>query len=185
MTNEPQIAEPGSALDILTNAPELVDDRLIVLSNGVRLRARPVPRSAIRRAVTAVPDPEVPIATLSDGRQEPNPADPDYAAAWQATHLARITAATRCMVALGLEIDTLPEGFPPPASDEWIEELEVAGITARRTPRAARWFDWVDLYTVRTEADTIRLFWTCQAVSGTMEAEVAEAMRYFQSLAQR
>lgn len=91
----------------------------VTLSTGVRVRLRPVPAWLVQETQSRVQDPPVPVWHNPDkGRDEPNPADPEYLAGVQRAAVKRAEAGTDVLVLYGVE---LVDGVPP--DGEWLPRL--------------------------------------------------------------
>lgn len=150
------------------------------LANGVLLEFRHVAPYALRQAQQRVKEPDVPVVHVaSKGRDEANPNDPNYLAAY-AAYLEELALAGQAVgFMLGVRPVEVPDGMHWPDSDEWVDELSVAGIEARREPVPARLYDWLRLYAIASEED----LYVCTALAtqqvGLSEAEVAAAVSSF------
>ena len=168
MTSEP-IATPDRAVtDAAAGAVALAQGRKRIerwtLSTGVVLRFRPVPPVFLDRARQAVPVPQVPRTYIeAKGVEVLNPNHPDYIAALRLYDEQLVLAAWRAAAMLGTEVESLPDGFPGPEDDRWIEQLEAAlpegeeldvqrEVTNERQ-RNARYYDWLRLYAFGSEED--------------------------------
>lgn len=92
-----------------------------ILSTGVRATLKPVQQSVIQDAVAMLHEPPVPMWTHPEkGREEPNPADPDYQKAL-AEHRQQVARVTFDVFALyGIELEKMPE------DDRWLKELKLS-----------------------------------------------------------
>ena len=94
----------------------------LTLSTGVKARLKPVSQSIIQDAIALCKEPRVPMWANpdKDGREEPNPLDPDYLEAVE-EHNRKVRAVTFDTFAMfGIELtDGLPE------DDKWLREIRV------------------------------------------------------------
>lgn len=98
------------------------DARAHVLSTGVRARLKPVSQSIIQDALALLKEPRVPMWANpdKDGREEPNPVDPDYIEAMEQYRQEQMRVSFNVLSFFGIElIDGLPE------DDGWLRRLKV------------------------------------------------------------
>lgn len=194
-TDPPPIAATDRQItDAAAKAVSLAEGRkrieLVTLSTGVVLRFRPVSPTVLDRARQAVPVPQPPVVyNEARDRSEPNPNHPDYLAAVRAYDEQLVLAAWRAAAILGTKIESLPEGFPGPFEDRWIEELE-AGLPEGQTldvqreltnerERNARYFQWLSLYAFGTEEDAFTVAAIAPSTVSLTEEEVAAYVESF------
>lgn len=94
-----------------------------MLSTGVRARLLPVSQSIIQDALALVEEPRVPTwkNPEKDGREEENPADPDYLKAMAEYHRELTFVTFDVMAMFGVE---LADGVPE--DDAWLKRLKLA-----------------------------------------------------------
>ena len=98
------------------------DDGALTLSTGIKARLKSVSQSIIQDAVALCKEPRPPMWPNpdKDGREEPNPLDPEYLEAMD-EHKRKIRAVTFDTFAMfGIE---LVDGLP--ADDGWLKRLRV------------------------------------------------------------
>jgi hypothetical protein len=97
---------------------------VVVLSTGYEARIVPVSASLIDQVTSKVKDPDVPMWENPDkGREEPNPADPNYLKALDDAARERGIAAMDALIMFGVElVEAIPE------SSLWIKKLSFLGI---------------------------------------------------------
>lgn len=90
-----------------------------ILSTGIRAKLTPLAPALLQSVLAAIKEPPVPKFFNEDkGRDEENPADPDYLKAVQETALQRNKAALEAAIMFGVELlDGLPD------DDQWISRL--------------------------------------------------------------
>lgn len=175
-----------NAVGALESIEEDEDKFHVVLSSGIVLRIKPVPPLALRRAVTSVPPPAVPIVYIeSKGREEPNPNDPDYLKAVQEYEQNQILRMTDVLFFLGTAIESIPDGLEGPEGDEWIAELEVLNLPVDKDNKYKRYLSWLTDYALMTERDIAKTVTKCLGVSGVTEVEVQRAVAAFRSAKER
>lgn len=154
----------------------------VTLSNGVKLKLRPVPPLAIREAVIRVPEPPVPMVYIADReREEPNPNDPDYLAAMNMRQLDQVAAMTNVMLLLGTSPLYVPEGMSTAEDDDWCDTMEFLGIPVHRNQPKARYLDWLRYVVLESPEDISGLTGVLAAMSGVTEQEVARAAEAFRN----
>lgn len=155
-------------------------DNILRLSSGVVLKISPVPPGVIARIGRAVKRPEVPRQWIEEkGREEENPAHPDYLAALEHWQLAQMEALEDAVIALGSEIVSVPETFAGPDDDSWTEELSILGIDDIPKTGKARYLNWVRLWAVHSNLDLVNLTNMAVRQSRIPESEVTAAAESF------
>jgi len=111
-------AEKRAAVDVAKSVKKVDASKEYMLATGYRVHLKPVAASLVDEVVGRIEEPQVPMWMNEDkGREEPNPAHPDYLKAVKETDRARGIAVIDAMVMFGIElIDGLPD-------DGWIEKL--------------------------------------------------------------
>lgn len=189
-TSDRQVTDAAAAAVSLAQGRKRIE--LVTLSTGVVLRFRPVAPTVMDRARQAVPIPQVPtFHNEARDRDEPNPNHPDYLAAIRLYDEQLVLAAWRAAAILGTSIESLPDGFPGPFDDAWIDELE-AGLPEGQdldvqremdTPRQknARYYDWLRLYAFGNEEDAFVVSAVSTSTVSLTEEEVAAYVESFRS----
>lgn len=174
-------AEEGGA------RPAFDKDAPIILSSGVRLRFRPVPPAAVRRVAIQYPEPEVPVQYIEEkGREERNPMHPDYLKAQAEREEALRLAYFDLALLVSVQIEAVPDGFPGPESDEWIEQLEATdAIEIPKENASRRRLSWLKLYAAAQPEDLMRMSYAAMAHAGILETEVSRAVASFLGIPQR
>lgn len=162
-----------AALDKVKN--ETAD--LITLASGIVLRIKPVASSVVSRGLRADPEPEPPIVCIDEENDiwERNTADPDYLMAVDAWGMARLKSAYKVYLGLGTEYVS---GGIPPSSNDWADILDAVGIKISANP-AVRYVEWVTLYALTDVAEMSNVCLQIMRKSGTLEADVLEAVHWF------
>lgn len=149
---------------------------LIQLASGIVLRIKPVASAVVSRGLRASPEPEPPRVLIDDqDTWEINTADPDYLMAIDAWGMARLKSAYRVYLGLGTEYVS---GGIPPSSNEWAELLSAVGINISANP-AVRYVEWVTLYALTDIVEMTNVCLQIMRKSGTLEADVLEAVHWF------
>lgn len=155
-------------------------DEPLVLSSGIVLTFGPVALSALRRLSMMHPEPDVPRQFIeAKGREEPNPAHPDYIAAVKERDETVMLAAVDLCFVQAVKISHVPEGLFAVDDDGWIDELEVSGIEVPVDSPARRRLSYLKLYALRTSDDLMRCSAYAVAHAGILESEVSRSLRSF------
>jgi hypothetical protein len=158
----------------------------IVLSTGIVLELRPVPPFAIRRASQSIERPEVPKAWIENKeRWEENPNDPAYAEALEDYERLVYEATVNLAMIVGSHVASIPDGYYGPDDEQWIEELEAAGITVDGSNPSRRKLSWLLYYAMATPDDITGITARVLDRAGLREVEVAMAIASFLSHAGR
>lgn len=161
----------------------------LTLKSGVVLNLKPVPPLLLRRAMTGIDPPKVPMVFDADrGREIENPNDPDYLHALEAVATAQENAVLGVLILRGTAPSSIPDGFPKPEDESWQEELAVladfnpalGSIPLATAPQ--RYLAWIQ-YVVLTDIEDLVLIGASVArLSGVRELDVGTAMHSFRSL---
>jgi hypothetical protein len=99
---------------------------IVTLSNGYRVRFKPVSPNTVYTAVSKIEDPPIPMVNHPDGPDRakvPNPDDPQYLRDLRKKALEREDAVQNVLYIFGMElVDPIPE------DSEWIDRLVFAGL---------------------------------------------------------
>jgi len=154
----------------------------ITLSNGIKLSSKPIPPLLLTRAGAEVPRPQVPTAYLEDkGREEPNPDDPDYIQALQKYQMDLGEAATNVSLVVGTKIEHVPEELSHPDDEDWVQDLEAAGLQLKIDTEPARKLAWLRYYALSTVRDYNKTLNFIGRRAGLKEEDVAKAAESFPS----
>jgi hypothetical protein len=154
----------------------------VTLSTGVILKVRSVSPFIIRESVRSIKRPPIPKQWIDDkGREEENPQHPAYLQALEDYNDAIGIAVTNCLVTMGTEIVSRPEGFDGPDDTEWVDVLESADVTDIPTEGRKRYLKWVRLWAVQTSDDLSLIMSKMRELSGVPEEAVLEAAESFRS----
>jgi hypothetical protein len=129
----------------------------VILSNGIALRIRPVPRGAIRRALQAVEiDPESP----AEGS------------------VRRLEVAIQLYIVLGTQAASVPGDMYAPEEDGWLDDLEGAGVPVDRALTGmARYREWLEAYALSGPDNMVEVYRQVLQVTGVIEQEIIDAVR--------
>ncbi len=155
------------------------------LSSGVVLelsRAAPLIITTVTKEMNESNPPPKPPMVYSDtkSREEPNENDPGYIQAkreWDALLGLRLI---EVLVAVSSKVKSIPGEMIGHDSDEFLELLEISGVTPRRT-EMGRYSQWLQM--VGAHGDDIgQVGAGILRISGLSEEDVAEASATFRSL---
>ena len=151
---------------------------VVTLSNGIRVKLRPVPAIIIAEVMSAIPDAVMPTFTNPETQQEEaNPASPKYAENVAEVARKRQSAAMDAMLFFGV---TLVDAVPP--IDEWFNDLQFIMKRVGKTLELNREDpNEVKLMYLRYVATDANLFIWLTELSGVSEKEVAQAKQTFPS----
>lgn len=151
------------------------------LPSGNKVIVTSVPSMAVLRVLNSIPAPKPPIVTLENGRQEENPADPEYNRQLQDYQVKQGQLTNELYLANGvLKVVELAEGKFDLGDDTWIEQLEIVGLDPRREG-LGRKIDWL-MYHVLGDGDLGEIIsGIAIAGGGVTEALVKQAAESFRA----
>lgn len=156
-------------------------DNIVVLSNGVRLRAQPVPPLLFQQVASRFKLPEPPVVYIEEkARSEPNPNDPTYLAECQRIEEAQRVAMLDAAIMMGIQVIHVPETVIAPESDDWVEAVEY--LTGEKVPpdgQRVRVLMWLKYYAAQTANDLVRIEKAVIERMGVPQEAVAEAIQSF------
>jgi len=161
-------------------------DNLIRLSSGVVLRAKQANPNMLIRAMTAHPEPKVPVYFSKEmGRDIENPDDPDYISRKKTWEMGYSSAMLNVLIGLGTELESVPKGMegPHPVKKNgdmpaWINEYAAMGLPIIPSSENWRYITWVMFRAAPTAEDTQKISQTVMSMSGIKEADVQNAERF-------
>lgn len=150
------------------------------LPSGNKVIVTSVPSMAVLKVLQTVPEPKPPIVVRDNGREEENPADPEYNRKVKEYQERQGQLTNELYLANGvLRVVELAEGKYELEDDTWIEQLEIVGMTIRREPKLARKIDWLQ-YHVLGDGDLGEIIsGIAIAGGGVTEALVKQAAESF------
>jgi len=161
--------------------PTEPDDGLIHLSTAVVLKPKKVSPFAFQAVAARFKDPKVPeFYNENKGRNEPNPMHPDYLQAVTDVEIARSMATIDATIALGTTLVSVPQGFPNPDDDDWLDDLEAAEIIIDRSNKRLRYRTWVKFVAAPSVQDVQTIISKVLKNIGVTDEEVAKATASFQ-----
>lgn len=173
---EVALGEAFAALD----SPQS-SDGLIHCSTGVVLTPRKVSPFVFQAVAEQFKDPEIPLVYLEDkGREERNPQNPEYLRKVDEVNAKRSMASIDAIIGLGTKIHTIPEDFPVPEEEDWLDDLESVGITIDRDNKRMRYRTWVRYIAAPSVEDLQAIVAVAVPKSGVTEEAVKTASATFQ-----
>jgi len=134
--------------------PKAPDDGLIHLSTGVVLSPRKISPFIFQEVANKFKEPEVPVVWVENKqRNEPNPMHPEYLKAKEMVEVNRSMATIDATIALGTKLELCPQDVPAPESEDWLDDLEAAGIVIDRKNVRLRYRTWVKYMAAPTVDD--------------------------------
>jgi hypothetical protein len=158
------------------------EEEVVTLSTGVELRIRSVPKNFLYAVTNRFERPKIPTYfNEGKGREEENPDYPDYQDAVE-KYIAEIANASNDVVLLrGTQIEKIPEGFPGPDSEQWIEEMEALDLPMINNSRA-RYLAWIKGMAAPLDGDVTLIMEEVGRLTGVTEADAADAAARFRRL---
>lgn len=184
-----KVAEPSMEAQAFTAAVGVAEASerpagppVVELSNGIRLKARPVPPLLLRQVLLRIPDPPVPTVWDEDREREiPNPDSPAYAEALKARDEAQYMAVADVALMLGTTVDYIPEGLFGPDDEGWVDVLEMLDLQVDMTKHGQRYLAWIRFYALERNEDIALAIAAPLSLIGMTEAEVQSAIESFRS----
>jgi len=127
MSKEEIVKEP--AVIVAEKNENMAAERAVItLSTGVKALLTPVSASLIDEVTARVKDPQVPMWMNEDkGREEPNPAHPQYLEDLATAERLRGKAAMDALIMFGVKlVDPVPE------ENDWLEKLQFLEVVETR-----------------------------------------------------
>ena len=172
--------EVTEILEEVEEAGPTQDPSHITLSNGVRLRVKKVPPLALSNVERKFPLPPVPTVKSPSGKEVPWEDDPNWIRACQEVEARRSVAQIDILLALGTELEYVPDGMESVDSDGWAEALEEIGMDVR-TSKAGRYLDWLKLYGISDKDDLGLISSAVVRLMGVSSEDVSDALDRFKS----
>lgn len=175
---EERILELADEMDAATTGA----DGLVELGTGVVIRPKALNQDTFLSILARFPEPLVPVVYDAErGRSIENHDDPDYLDKVKWRNIKLSEAVTLATYALGVEVVSIPDDFPGPEDEDWLDERAVAGLSSGDSHRA-RLMDWLrHKATVNTPdrkpGDNARIMRAVGRLTGTVEADVSEAAK--------
>lgn len=159
------------------------------LSNGIVLKLKPVPPLLLQAINQEFVQPDPPVVYMEDkGRDEPNPNDPAYIKEVEALAAKQELAVHDLLLGVGTEVKSVPEGYYPPESDNWIAQVEFARDLSGRffkiekDDTIRRYLCWLRFYALETGGDVALATGLPMQLAGIREGEIEEVVESFRGL---
>lgn len=124
-------------------------------------------------------EPKVPVMFIeAKEREEENPHDPDYLAAYEEWEVDATNAIMGALIGLATCIVSVPKGFDKPAQKGWQETMEAIGVEVPKG-ETARYIAWVRYWAIQGNEDLQMLAKALRRQNGIPEEEVADAADSF------
>lgn len=147
----------------------------VTLPSGVVVTVTSVPGRILLDLLNTIPEPKPPVITREGTtRTEENTSDPEYIAAVNKYKTDQGKLAQEIYITQGIrKVISIPEDKIALDDDEWIERLELLGLTPAHEGRG-RWRDWL-LYHVIDEGDVAHLMTEVAVAGGGVTEELVKA----------
>jgi hypothetical protein len=161
---------------------ERKDSNVITLSSGVKIKIKAVNKHFIYQATSRFKPPKAPrVKNETKGREEENPNDPDYLQELE-MYLAEVSMVANDVALLrGAEVVEIPKEIDDPDSKAWKEEMEVLGLAT--DSKKYRYLSWLKAVAIPNDEEMNMVLQEIGRLTGVAEADVAEAVERFRSLA--
>jgi len=158
-----------------------IDDGLIHLSTGVILAPKKVTPFVFQSVASQFKDPPIPRVWIEEKqREEDNPMHPAYLQAKEEAEVDRSMATIDACLALGTKLISIPPELQTPDEDDWLDDLEVVGITIDRENKRLRYRTWVKFIAAPSVDDIQLIISKVLSTIGVTEEAVARATANFQ-----
>lgn len=174
-----------AAAAAVEESKETPQNSVVTLSNGVKLKVRPVPPFLIRQAAMKLEKPPVPKMDIGKGREEENPDDPDYAIALEEWEQNVTDVSVNVMIAAGTELVSVPEDVPGVDDDSWLELLAFLKLEVEIETPLARYLTWMRYVGLATASDITLITGRLSRGIGLSEEEVQATAESFRNRAAR
>jgi hypothetical protein len=174
------------AVDRITRRGRLVD---FELSNGIVLTIKSIPPLLLQAVNNEFQLPDAPKIYMEEkGREEENPHDPNYLKECQRITEQQDLAISDLILAIGTNVRSVPDGYFPPESDDWIETVEFANrisgkpLTIDRDDVTKRYLFWLRFYALETGGDVALAQGLPMQLAGIREGEVEDVIDSFRGI---
>lgn len=180
LSQEMESSSEAKIIDSIDDA--FKDPTIYVTEKGITLKLSKISRLLVVDIAKKVVLPKPPVMFIEEkGRQEENPADPDYLEALQDAEYKRGMATIGAYLTLGTKVLTLPiddKGnclISGPDSTEWSELLADAGMEVPEKGRA-RYLAWLKYYAL-TDTELNDLILAITRLSGVTAEEDVKTIK--------
>ncbi len=174
----------AQALQSVPAQEQAEEDGYIHLSSGVVLEAVKINPLIFQSIASQFKDPPIPyVMDTNKGRKEYNPMHPDYLADKKRVEAERSMATIDAIIALGTKLSsahTVPSHVAPLDSEDWVYDLEAAGVIFDTTNKRMRYRTWVKFIACPEVSDIERITTSVLTKIGVLEENVAQAVDSFQ-----
>ena len=198
MTENPNAVK--AVAETVDRAQERIDNKnrkkkevFVEMSSGVIFKIKEVPQFAYVDLRNSYPEPMPPVFYNEEiDREQPNPNDPRYKAEYGNWATSVSAAITDLNIALGTQIESIPDDIPTPDSEEFDDKLNLLLTTfgwdrkeIRRVGKTTRYLFWVKYEAAKSgyvdsEGDLSKLISAVNRQSGVPEEDVQTAVEKFQ-----
>ena len=174
----------SAALNTIQEPEVVKDDGFIHLSSGVVLKPRKINPLVFQQVASQFKDPAVPyIWDEKKQRKEYNPMHPDYIDEKKQVEAERSMATIDAVIALGTMLSPehpAPQDVTPLESDDWIYDLEAAGLVFDINNQRMRYRTWVKFIACPEVKDIELITSKVLKYLGVVEENVAASVDSFQ-----
>ena len=185
MSGKQEEAARKAAVEAVEESQAPQQNSVVTLSNGIKLRLKPVPPFLVRQAAMKLERPKVPMMDIGKGRDEENPDHPAYLEAMAEYENRSTDAALNVMLAAGTEVVSVPEEVSGPLDDGWLPLMEVLEIEIDLDRPVARYLAWVRYVALATAADVTVITKAMSKGIGLSEEDVEASAQSFRNRAAR
>lgn len=182
MTDRETAAEQlaAGAVEQVKAKQEERGDSVITLSTGVKLRCNKISEMMVADIYSEFNKhrPSVPVYMSPKGREEPNPADPDYMDALKAWEIDAALALNNVLIIEGTEIVEVPDGIPKLDDPRWLSKMSAIGRPVDN--EFLVYLQWIKYVAAPDVLEDARIILTEVArLSGIREGDVEIAVQNF------
>jgi hypothetical protein len=174
----------GIALDSVKETETVQDDGYIHLSSGVVLAPRKINPLVFQQVASQFKDPVVPyVWDEKKQRKEYNPMNPEYLEEKKRVEAERSMATIDAVIALGTKLSSehpMPPDISSLEDDDWIYDLEAAGLVFDTDNKRMRYRTWVKFIACPEVKDIEILTNKVLKYIGVLEENVGAAVDSFQ-----
>jgi hypothetical protein len=159
-------------------------DDTFTLSTGVVLKPTRVPSMVFPELMSRMERPKPPRVFIEDiGREEENPADPDYQSRLEIFNAEYTKAIIDTMIILGTEVVYVPDNVAKETDTRWTLKIKALGIVP--TDEIQRYLLWVKFVAATDNKDIEAIMREVGRLSGVSEEDVSEAVETFRDNPER
>jgi hypothetical protein len=168
------------------------EETTVEMSSGVVFKIKEVPQFAYVDLRNSFPEPMPPVVYNEEvDRQEPNPEDPRYKVEYSNWATSLSAAITDLNIALGTDIESIPDGVPQPDSEDFRDKLQMiltrfgwSKEDIKQVGKITRYLYWVKYEAAKSGyveegGDLNKLILAVNRKSGVPEEDVQTAVEKF------